>query len=66
MEGWMECGGGGCREVGAWGSLGRIEGRCRRAVEGVEAGREAGLNESSDRRRESSLTGGLLDQLLVD
>lgn len=52
--------------MGAWGSLGGIEGRCRRAVEGVEAGREAGLNESSDSRRESSLTGGLLDQLLVD
>ena len=52
--------------MGVRGSLGGIEGRCGGAVEGVEAGREAGLNESSGRRRESSLTGGLLDQSLVD
>lgn len=66
MEGWMECGGGGCREVGAWGSLGGLEGRCGGAVEGVEAGREAGLNDQVAEGESRVVRRGLLDQLLVD
>lgn len=45
MERWMERRGGGRREVGAGDSLGGSEGGCGGEVEGLEAGRKAGLNE---------------------
>lgn len=53
MEGWMECRGGGCREVGAGGSLGGSQGRPGGEVEGLEAEREAGLDESSDGKKQA-------------
>ena len=61
MEGWMECRGGGCREAGAGGSLGGSQGRPGVEVEGLEAEREAGLDESSDGKNKPSLTRSLTD-----